>query len=145
MLLLIPGTIYWRDKSGGVHNSISAFAGGQVIGSYDKKNWTGVEESAANAFGKPVKGTLPYATFPWNGLQVGCQICQDSADPLNPKPDIHVVAGANAGLVTERHRDGGVFVYSDSIGLGRATDTFRKQSFDKSQAVNPAVLTLAWP
>jgi hypothetical protein len=128
LALVIAGTIFWVDGAGGVHNSLLAFSGGVSLLSgatrYDKRDWTGEEQTEGARFGACVIGAANHASFQWADFSVCAQICQDSATNPGHPCDIHVVVGDNTGFLILRNRQGGVGAYADAVGSGRAQDVF---------------------
>lgn len=132
LALFLPGTIWWQDAGGQVHNSLLAFSEGASLDlGYDKKNWTGEEIGAAQGLGAtPVRGADSFSCFNWKGFEIGVQICQDSADALGRPVDIHVILGWGTGAVFLRQRAGGLGIYTDSKGTGRVEDEFGPAHLD---------------
>ncbi|HWM89176.1 MAG TPA: hypothetical protein VN493_00265 [Thermoanaerobaculia bacterium] len=132
LALFLPGTIWWQDAGGQVHNSLLAFSEGASLGlDYDKKNWTGEEVAAARDLGSsPVQGACSYSCFNWKGFEIGVQICADCADALGRAVDIHVILGWGTGAPLLRQRAGGLGIYTDSQGRGSVEDEFGPARLD---------------
>lgn len=140
LTLIIPGTAYWVDIMGNVHNSLLAYANGEnlcAVRPYEKKMWTGEELAAGAEYGVPKVGDEPYQILDWLTLRVGVQICQDSAAALPlqgaVRCDVHLILGNGTGHFVFQNRPGGLGVYVDAKGMGRVEDIYGTERVSTGQ------------
>lgn len=136
MALVIPGSAYWVDIMGNVHNSLLAYSNGFNLcatTTYEKKEWTGEEKTAGKEHGAPVIGEKPYLILDWEGIKVGVQICQDSATKLPSPCDLHLILGNGTGHYVFQNRKGGLGIYVDAKGKGRLEDIYSSNDVPAGQ------------
>lgn len=120
-MLIIPGTAMWHDAKEGLiaRNTAPVISDGKVIGEYSKATDGGSRKIANNHSYRYMPGENNGLIIPWNGLDIGLEICLDhDYGALKRKGrmvDIHIVpsCGMNHFWKNNCSKEGGYFIICD--------------------------------
>ncbi len=123
-MLIIPGTMLWKDDSRNVQNT--AFIHCRSFGLFlvHSKHHSHHDDSYANAEGCTFKpGGTTCVDFEFRGFTARYQICADMGMDKKEMKDLHLLSGfAIGGGVEPRAHGGGWEVLSDGAGGGGRID-----------------------
>jgi predicted amidohydrolase len=125
-VLLVAGTVGYKDARGRYHNTALVIANGALLVGYDKCADGGDADLARRHRARFARGSeTPIVR--WRGLDVGIEICRDHGDGLlrfrlltapRARVDLHVVVSAGVGPRHVAAGLGGVLVHVDGCTLG---------------------------
>ena len=120
-MLIIPGTILWKDSLGQVRNTaLICGADGEEISSHDKQFPHNDQIFANNSNGSWKAGERVAKDFEFQGVRCRYHICADDGhdfDEENVK-ELHLVSGYDYGAFNPRAHAGGFEVKSDGGSTG---------------------------
>jgi hypothetical protein len=124
-MLIIPGTVFWKDANNLVRNTAIIHCRNEGLYlEHNKCNAHLDADFAATASGTWQPGTVA-SDFTFRTFKCRFQICADNGADGEQIKDVHLVSAYGLGNVVSKAHQGGWFVLSDGIGIGRVEPTSR--------------------
>lgn len=137
-MLIVPGTVLWKDAHGAVRNTAIIHCRNEGTHlEHHKRNAHDDAAFATAAGGVWTQGTLA-TDFAFRTLGFRFQICADNGADDEQMKDFHLISAYDLGNVTSRAHQGGWLVLSDGVGRGRIEKTLDTSRAQTAPATTPS-------